>query len=96
MIAAKLRRRDFQLTVGNASQVVTVTAQSVIDTVVTDMGQTRVTEEISPPPLTISGGTRVALDFMKTEAGVQVDIGAPGIIQNERGVFQGVGDGGAP
>jgi hypothetical protein len=95
LIAIQTTKADFQLTVGNASLVVT-TAQSVIDTVVTDTGQTRVTEEISRPPLTISGGTRVALDFMKTEAGVQVDIGAPGIIQNERGVFQGVGDGGPP
>lgn len=95
LIASQTTTADFQLTVGNASQLVTVTTtQSTVDTTVSDTGQTRVTEEISTLPLTISGGSRGALDFMKTEAGVQVNVGQPGIIQDERAVIQGVGDGG--
>jgi Carboxypeptidase regulatory-like domain len=94
LIASQTATADIQLAVGNTSQVVTVTAQSSVDLEVSDTGQTRVTEEISALPLTISGGTRGALDFMKTEAGVQTNIGQPGIIQDERAVVQGVGDGG--
>jgi hypothetical protein len=95
LIASQTTTTDLRLAVGNASQVVTVTtAQSTVDRTVSDTGQTRVTEEISTLPLTISGGSRGALDFVQTEAGVLVNVGQPGIIQDERAVVQGVGDGG--
>jgi hypothetical protein len=95
LIASQTTTADFRLAVGNSSQIVTVTAAPpTVDSTVTDTGQTRVTEEISTLPLSVSGGTRAALDFMKTEAGVQSNIGQPGIIQDERAIVQGVGDGG--
>ncbi len=62
--------RDFELPVGDVTQVVTVTAELVTeDTTSTTTGQTRLSEELVDLPLQVAGGRRNTLLFLKTLAG---------------------------
>ncbi len=85
---------DVRLEVGTTSQTVQVTSTlPVIDATSTSTGTTRVNEEIADLPLQVAGSARNAEQFMRSVSGVNIDLSDADIIQTERAVVSGVGDG---
>jgi len=82
---------NFQMSVGQVTQTVDVTADApIIDTTTVSMGTTRTLEELQSLPVGIAGsGSREAAGFLKTVAGVaQVGYG-PDWMQLSRGAING-------
>ena len=82
---------DYQLTVGQVSQTISVTgAPPVIDTTSSNMGTTRTLTEIEGLPVGIAGsGSREAAGFIKTIAGSALVGYGPDWMQLSRGGING-------
>jgi hypothetical protein len=94
VVAGQTVTLDFDLAVGETSQIATVTAESpLVDTKSTGMGVTRTVEEIRDLPLQMSGQFRNYLGYLQTLPGISY---VPGKSQATydglaRAVIQGVG-----
>jgi hypothetical protein len=75
VVSAVTSTIDFELQLGQSSESVQVLATaSKVETSATTEGTTRVTEEINELPLLLNGGTRNAINFIKTLPGVAAPV----------------------
>jgi hypothetical protein len=82
---------DFDLTVGNNTEVVAVTgAPPLVDTTTSATGTTRTIEEVTDLPVELNGRNRNPIDLLQTFPGVNY---IPST-NNNTSVINGVGDGG--